>query len=116
MEHAISNLLINASMYSPTETTIKLSAWQEERVIFISVEDQGKGIPEDSLPFIFDKFFRVPGSPAGGTGLGLSIVKSIVELHKGQVRVENIKKGGAKFVIELPMLEKAPGVPAESDV
>jgi signal transduction histidine kinase len=66
----------------------------------------------DILNKIFDKFFRVPGSPTGGTGLGLSIVKSIIELHKGQIHVHNIQPHGLCFTIEF-LLENQPQAPGE---
>ncbi|RYZ73289.1 MAG: hypothetical protein EOP05_10195, partial [Proteobacteria bacterium] len=76
-----------------------------------TVEDNGPGIPTEALDKIFEKFYRVEGSPTGGTGLGLSIVKSIVELHQGEIRAENKPSGGAKFTISL-LSEGAPGLPA----
>lgn len=101
-EHALTNILINASTYTPVGSTIWISAKPTDSRITLSIEDNGPGIPEEHLESLFNKFFRVPGSPAGGTGLGLSIVRSIVELHGGTVRAENRRGGGARFVIELP--------------
>lgn len=101
MEHAIANLLVNAAMYSPTDSEIRLKIATLEGSYLLTIEDEGPGIPAEAEPRIFDKFYRVPGTPAGGTGLGLSIVKSIVEIHKGTVRVERGERG-ARFVIELP--------------
>jgi two-component system sensor histidine kinase KdpD len=69
----------------------------------ISVADHGPGLPSESLPHVFDKFYRVPGAPAGGTGLGLSIVKGLVEAHGGRVEARNRPGGGAEFSIYLPM-------------
>ena len=114
MEHALSNLLINASMYVPDGTEVVISAKRDDGHVYLSVADRGPGIPEDSLPKIFDKFYRVPGSKPGGTGLGLSIVKSIVDAHKGHVRAENISGGGVRFTMELP-LRKSPPLPKEAD-
>ena len=67
--------------------------------------DEGPGIPEEDLSRVFERFYRVDKSRArdpGGTGLGLAIVKHLVELHGGEVRVENAPGGGACFTIELP--------------
>ena len=91
MEHALSNLILNASMYSPPGTDITVLSEVDEESLKLEVKDQGQGIPHDSLRRVFDKFYRVPGSPTGGTGLGLSIVKSIVEAHQGLISVENNK-------------------------
>lgn len=110
MEHAISNLILNAAMYTPDGTEIQVTQRQIHSNFVIEIADEGPGIPEDSMSKIFDKFYRVPGSPTGGTGLGLSIVKSIVELHKGRVSARNKKPHGVCFTIELP-LEAQPGVP-----
>ena len=101
MEHAIANLIVNASAYSPSGTEILVSAESFGEAVKIRVDDSGPGIPESHRTEIFEKFFRLPGTPAGGTGLGLSIVKSIVEANGGTVGVETNKKGGASFVITL---------------
>ncbi|HWU44436.1 MAG TPA: ATP-binding protein, partial [Bdellovibrio sp.] len=112
MEHAVSNVILNASMYSPEGTEIEIFMRKDRSRFYIEVADQGPGIPENSLNHVFEKFYRVPGTPAGGTGLGLSIVKSIVELHKGVVAVQNVQPHGAKFAIILP-LEEQPQLPRE---
>ncbi len=112
MEHALSNLILNATMYSPQGKEIRISSKLTDSFVRIIIEDEGSGIPESSLSKIFEKFYRVPGTPTGGTGLGLSIVKSIVEAHEGSIYAENRTSGGARFVIELP-LKPAPSAPAE---
>jgi two-component system sensor histidine kinase KdpD len=113
MEHALSNIILNAAMYSPISTEIKITLKREDNFFFVHIEDEGPGRPEDSMKTIFDKFYRVPGTPTGGTGLGLSIVKSIIELHKGQISVSNVKPSGACFTIELP-IEDQPPTPTEN--
>jgi two-component system sensor histidine kinase KdpD len=105
IEHAISNILLNATMYAPKDSTIAIRLRKDNTTINIEIEDSGPGIPDESLEKVFEKFYRIPGSPTGGTGLGLSIVKSIIELHKGQVKVENVQPHGAKFTILLPFVE-----------
>ena len=112
MEHALSNLILNAALYSPAGTKIEIKLRRQNDKFSILIEDEGPGIPKESIASIFDKFYRVPGSPPGGTGLGLSIVKSIVELHRGHIEVENIEPHGARFRIELPM-EAKPEFPTE---
>jgi two-component system sensor histidine kinase KdpD len=111
-EHAISNLILNATLYSPLETEIILSVSVENEKLCFTIDDSGPGIPQADHERIFEKFYRVPGSPPGGTGLGLSIAKSIVDLHRGEIRVENRASGGARFIIELPV-GQPPGVPDE---
>jgi two-component system sensor histidine kinase KdpD len=113
LEHALANLILNAAAYSPAGTAIRVVIQLgSPKLLLISVEDQGPGIPAADREKIFEKFYRVPGTPAGGTGLGLSIVKSIVEVHKGRVYVEDAGLG-SKFVIEIPVAE-APPMPAGS--
>jgi len=109
LEHALANLLLNAAAYSPAKTTIRISAMRVATTMCVSVEDQGPGIPENLMDKVFEKFFRVPGTPTGGVGLGLSIVKNIAEIHKGSVQVENRPQGGAKFTVALPLTEAPPG-------
>jgi two-component system sensor histidine kinase KdpD len=108
MEHALSNLLVNASMYSDPGSQITVRLETRHDFVVISVEDLGPGIPKEHLPKLFEKFYRIPGSRTGGTGLGLSIVKSIVDLHKGQIYVEPVEPHGSRFVIALPKLAQPP--------
>ncbi len=112
MEHAISNLVLNAAMYTPPGSEISIIQKRTDTHFILEIQDTGLGIPNESLDKIFEKFYRVPGSPTGGTGLGLSIVKSIVELHKGIISVHNINPQGACFIIDLP-LDEQPPVPVE---
>jgi two-component system sensor histidine kinase KdpD len=102
MEHVLINLLLNSSRHSPAGSVLRMEASYEEGNLILRVSDTGPGFPEDSLPRLFDKFFRVEGSPAGGLGLGLSIVKGIVDVHKGTVSVDNLDSGGARFTITIP--------------
>ena len=71
--------------------------------VAIRVTDSGPGIPKEELERIFDKFYRVPGTATGGTGLGLSICRGLVEAHGGTLTAENTARGGARFVISLPV-------------
>lgn len=110
MEHALSNLVINAASYSPPGSPISIRASREGGHLQVGVRDQGPGVPEQSMTKIFEKFYRIPGTPPGGTGLGLSIVKEIVSIHNGQVQVRNSHDGhGAEFEIRLPL-----GIPPAS--
>jgi two-component system sensor histidine kinase KdpD len=106
LEHALMNLLLNAIAYSDEKSLISIELELINEKIHIRVIDEGKGIPVDKLGLIFDKFYRLPGSPTGGIGLGLSIVKGIVEAHNGRVYGENrIDHQGAEFTIELPWVK-----------
>lgn len=106
MEHALSNLLLNAAAYTPPGTNILLEQKPAEKLFLLEIADQGPGVAPEFLPHLFEKFYRVPGSPTGGTGLGLSIVKSIIELHDGRIEAVPNLPQGLKFQIELPMMRK----------
>jgi two-component system sensor histidine kinase KdpD len=108
MQQALSNLLLNAAVHTPTGTPILLQARHENGQLFFSVADNGPGLPPELLPRIFDKFFRAPSAPAGGSGLGLAIVKGFVEAHGGQISAANRPGGGAIFTIIIPQTEKPP--------
>lgn len=110
LEHAISNLLVNAAAYSPKGTVIKLKTEISATAFILTVDDQGPGIPVPERPKIFDKFYRIPGTAAGGTGLGLSIVKSIIEIHGGTVAIADSEMG-TRFKIELPLPHEKPEAP-----
>ena len=107
---AVSNLLTNAMNYTPrggkilAETMTKLLG--EERWVGFRVQDTGRGIDDNEMPHLFERFFRGKAghdSGAPGTGLGLAIVKQVVEIHNGQIDVEKGESGsGVKFTIWLP--------------
>jgi len=102
MEQVFTNLLYNASLYTPFNSVIMLTAKMEEKNCIFTVSDNGPGFPNETLKHLFEKFYRVPGSRTGGTGLGLSIVKGFVEAHKGGITAANRTTGGAEFIITIP--------------
>jgi K+-sensing histidine kinase KdpD len=103
MEILLSNLLLNAIQYSPPKTIIELQVETIDTNFILSVLDQGPGIPEEMIDRIFEKFYRVPGTTSTGLGLGLPIASAIAKVHKGEIRVQNLPKGGAKFSLILPL-------------
>jgi len=103
MEQVLVNILSNALNYTQSGSRIELSAAQEGERLVIRVADSGQGIPQEYLGKVFDRFFRVPGTPTGGTGLGLAIAKTVVELHNGSIAAINRPDGGAEFSITLPV-------------
>jgi two-component system sensor histidine kinase KdpD len=103
MQQVLTNLLSNAAFHTPTGTEVQLTAMAENGTLVFAVADRGPGIPAESLPRLFDKFYRGPAAPTGGTGLGLSLVKGLVEAQGGRVRAENRTDGGAVFTIQLPL-------------
>jgi signal transduction histidine kinase len=107
LTRALENLLSNAIKYSPDNTEITVIAAREGESIAISVADQGYGIPEDDLPRVFEKFYRVPrvedaGVP--GTGLGLALVREIAELHGGSVTAASKLNTGSTFTLRIPLV------------
>lgn len=105
IEQLLINLIDNAIKYS-TAGEIFVRAEMAGEVLRIRVQDNGIGIPPDSLPRVFERFYVVDKSRSrqmGGTGLGLSIVKHIVNLHQGVVEVQSSKKGTC-FTIDLPII------------
>lgn len=105
MEQAVNNLLDNAVKYSEAGQDIEVSAFRKDAGVKIIVKDCGRGIPQESLPRIFERFFRVDPARAreeGGSGLGLSIVRHIVQAHGGAVSAESELGKGSTFCIMLP--------------
>ncbi len=101
MEQVLYNLIYNATQYTPENSCIVISASSSGSLLNMSVEDNGPGFPENEIPKVFDKFYRLKNTSAGGTGLGLSIAKGFVEAHGGHIELMNRKQGGARFVINI---------------
>jgi signal transduction histidine kinase len=104
LRHVFINLLANASKYSPGESTITLYARPDASgFIRFGVRDQGPGIPEESVPYIFEKFYRVPGQTRKGAGLGLTIAREIVLAHGGTIACTSKMGQGSDFYFLLPV-------------
>jgi signal transduction histidine kinase len=99
----LSNLVLNALRHTPSGGTVELRAAPEDQHLRFEVTDTGGGIPADSLPRLFDRFYRVPGTQGSGAGLGLFICKEIVEAHGGRIGVESDLGHGALFWFTLPL-------------
>lgn len=109
------NLLDNALRHTPPEGRIEVRARRADASVEITVEDTGPGIPEEHLPHLFERFYRVDRARTvakGGSGLGLAIVKQIVESHRGTIRVESTPGAGTRFLVRLPVEGSRP-VPME---
>jgi signal transduction histidine kinase len=107
MQQVIHNLLENAIRYTSPGGRIHVRLSSSPGEVRIEVSDTGIGIPEQHLPFIFERFFRTDRARhahPGGSGLGLSIVKWIVEAHKGGVAVSSRVGEGTTFTITLPLV------------
>lgn len=102
----LTNLLSNAIKFSPQGATVWLSAVQQKDRVLFQVQDQGRGIPDDKLETIFERFQQVDASDSrnqDGTGLGLAICRNIVEQHDGQIWVESQLGQGSTFYFTLPV-------------
>jgi signal transduction histidine kinase len=115
IEQVLANVVENATKYAPG-STIRISGEVADagRIVELSVEDEGPGIPAGDLAHVFDMFFRGRSperSGIPGTGLGLAIARTIVEGHGGQIRAENRPGGGARFVLSLPVDSSGPDGP-----
>lgn len=95
------NLLSNALKYTPAGGFIHVSLADEGERLRLEVKDSGKGIDKEELTKVFERFFQAKGA-ASGTGIGLALVKSFVELHHGEVRVESEPGKGTCFIVLLP--------------
>lgn len=101
---SVLNLLDNAVKYSPEQANIEVELVFTDDKITIRVQDDGPGIAESDLPYIFEQYFRGKREPGAqsGIGLGLSLVKSTIKAHGGLVSARNRDTGGAEFTITLP--------------
>jgi two-component system sensor histidine kinase KdpD len=105
-QQALMILLSNAAFHTPPKTAVLLRVWRQAEELVFEVSDHGPGISEESLPRVFEKFYRAPNARAGGTGLGLSLAKGFVEAQNGRIEARNASNGGAVFTIRLPLEPK----------
>lgn len=106
IEQVLINLIDNAVKYTPDGQSVTISTRQEGNSIVLCVADTGTGIPQEALPRLFERFYRVDTARSremGGTGLGLAIVKHIVEAHGGKVWVTSEWGQGSSFSVALPI-------------
>ena len=112
LRRVLMNLLENGVKYGREGSEVKVTVWKEGASARVEVADTGVGIPADSLPHLFDRFFRVdrgrsrsPADAVGGHGLGLSITRSLVEAHGGTITVTSREGVGTTFHVTLPVLD-----------
>lgn len=103
IEQALFNLIDNAISFSPEHANITIDAKQQEKMLIISIADEGKGIPDYALPHIFERFYSLPRSTEKqkSTGLGLCFVKEIARLHGGNIELHNKEPHGVVAVLNL---------------
>lgn len=109
MDQVMLNLVSNALKYSPENSAIEIVATQNDRNVQLSVIDSGYGISKESLPHIFEKFYRVTDHEkvreVTGSGLGLALVKQILEIHGGTITVKSKLGEGSAFTFTLPRMK-----------
>ena len=102
----VGNLLDNAIRHTPAGGSVTVYMYVSAASATVSIRDNGEGIPAETLPFVFDRLYRVDPSRSratGGAGLGLTIARKLVEAHGGSIRAESAAGEGATFVLELPL-------------
>ena len=107
LKQVVVNLVDNAIKYTSEGGEVQVTVNTSDGKAILEVTDTGVGIPAESLPQIFERFYRADKARTrklGGTGLGLSIVKSICKAHGGEVMVESIDGRGSRFRVELPLI------------
>jgi len=105
IEQLLINLISNALRYTPPGGRIDVAFSSLPNASRLTVHDSGSGIPEDSLPFIFERFYRADKSRSrseGGSGLGLAIARNLARAHGGELTAANHPSGGAVFTLVLP--------------
>jgi len=106
IQQILNNLMQNGLRYTPQNGTISITLQNDENAITLEVHDSGEGIPEEALPYIFERFYRADKArdrEKGGFGLGLAIARQLAQAHDGSLTAENHPQGGALFRLRLPL-------------
>ncbi|ALC90077.1 histidine kinase [Bacillus sp. FJAT-18017] len=105
IEQVFTNLIDNAIRHTPKDGTVKVTVKSDEKGVEVEVADSGSGIPEEDLPFIFERFYKADKARTrgrAGTGLGLAIAKNIIDAHKGHISVKSKLGQGTTFSFFIP--------------
>ena len=103
---AFSNLVENAIKYNRENGWVRVSLDADHKFFYVKVSDSGIGIPQESIDYIFERFYRVDKSHSreiGGTGLGLAITRSAVVAHRGAIKVQSTVDEGTTFIVRIPL-------------
>lgn len=107
IEQVLTNLIDNALRHTPADGKVEIAVQSDLDHVIIKVKDTGSGIPEEDLPFIFERFYKADKArtrgQSGGTGLGLSIAKHLIDAHQGRIEVTSQLDKGTTFTITLPI-------------
>jgi two-component system sensor histidine kinase TctE len=107
LREMLGNLIDNAIRYTPVGGIVTVRCGIQAGQTYIEVEDSGLGIPSEESEKIFDRFYRIPGSPDDGCGLGLAIVKEIADMHAAKITIQAGQSNGAIFRISWPIEKTA---------
>lgn len=103
LTYAIENILSNAIKYGHKQGEITITSQQKAQHVELAIQDNGIGIAEQEIPFIFEPFYRIDTSrTTNGTGLGLAIVKQVIDMLNGSIEVHSIEQEGTTFIMHLP--------------
>jgi signal transduction histidine kinase len=104
INRVLANLIGNAIKYAGVQKDIFIKTWDDEEWVYVEIRDNGKGINQEELEHIFDKFYRVKNDDSHkikGSGLGLYLVKYFIELHRGSIEAKSELNEGTTFLIKL---------------
>jgi signal transduction histidine kinase len=107
LEQVFYNLVHNAIKYSPNGGRLDVRLWTDAEAVFVSVRDEGIGIPKEDQARIFENFFRSPNADAArisGLGIGLFVVHEVITMHDGSIEVDSKPGQGTSFTVRLPRL------------
>ncbi|MGB5824102.1 MAG: ATP-binding protein [Proteocatella sp.] len=116
IKQVILNILSNAIKYTPEFGTVDICVKIVDKLVDISISDNGLGIPEDDIEHVFERFYRVDKGRSrqqGGTGLGLSIAKDIIIAHGGSISASSTFNHGSTFTIKLPVDKSSPDIASD---
>jgi heavy metal sensor kinase len=119
VKQVLVNLLDNAIKYTPAGGEVLLATAISHKMAILEVSDNGIGIPPESLPHVFDRFYRSDRARtrgSGGTGLGLSIVQAICNAHDGSVRIQSVEGVGTTLRVEFPLCNSRSSAPIEGGI
>ena len=106
LDEAVTNVVENALKYSPADSRLRIGASATgDGFVRLTIEDAGPGVPDATLPRLFEKFYRVPGRSGGsrsGTGIGLAVVRGLIEATGGHVGARHGELGGLAIDLDLP--------------
>jgi signal transduction histidine kinase len=108
LQQIVWNLVANAVKFTPERGKVRVLLRNIDRSVELSVSDNGQGIPQELLPFVFERFWQAetPARTQPGLGLGLAITRNLVELHGGTIRATSDGTGtGANFIVQLPVAD-----------